>query len=114
MKKYLRSTEVIDCGNPYVLAKAKKLAEGTDDTLIIVRGSGNNYFYRLLDVLPLSVRLYFLDILERDREGFVLDSKKYFINEVYYPDSYKYFVISLYSKRKHSAIGKPWIIENFR
>jgi transglutaminase-like putative cysteine protease len=37
MKDYLRSTEVIDYDNPNVLAKAKDLAEGTDDTLIIAK-----------------------------------------------------------------------------
>ena len=37
MQEYLRSTEVIDYDNPSVLAKAKELAEGTDDTLWTAR-----------------------------------------------------------------------------
>jgi transglutaminase-like putative cysteine protease len=37
MKDYLRSTEIIDYNNPDVLAKAKDLAEGADDALVIAK-----------------------------------------------------------------------------
>ena len=37
MKKYLKSTDVVDYDNPDVLAQAKDLAKGTDDTLVIAK-----------------------------------------------------------------------------
>ena len=37
IKEYLRSTEVVDYDNPDVLAKAKDLAEGEDNALIIAK-----------------------------------------------------------------------------
>lgn len=37
MEEYLRSTEVIDYDNPDVLAKAKELAKGVDDILLIAK-----------------------------------------------------------------------------
>ncbi|MBT8191143.1 MAG: hypothetical protein KJO29_12005 [Bacteroidia bacterium] len=83
-----------------------------DDYIMIIRGSkkGINR-YRILDLLPIRIRLYFLDYLEYQGRMISHENKGYYFNHIFNPTEYTYYVVSLYSMNNHRPEGNPVKIE---
>lgn len=83
------------------------------DYIVILRGSrkGINK-YRIIDLLPMNIRLYFLDYLEHQGPIVTQDSTHWAYNHVFNNEDYKYYISSLYSLNNHAPVGKPFIINN--
>ncbi len=79
---------------------------------LILRGANHSFYHRLLDLLPLKIRINFLDFLERDRKGIIIGENHYYNNPVYNIDKYRYFVLSYYSYNAHNIVGEPFIFES--
>lgn len=77
----------------------------SDDYLIIIRGAKDTLYARLLGLIPRHFRLYFLSFLE-DHAVYVDNGNNLYVySDIWYPDVYRYFVVSLYSKTEHKAVG---------
>lgn len=84
----------------------------SDDYSIIIRGAKDTAYVRFLDLIPSPLRLYFLSFLEDHAVYVDYGNNLYVYSDIWYPEVYRYFVVSLYSKTEHKAVGQPLIITN--
>jgi len=82
----------------------------------IIRGSLNSFgSHKFYELLPKSIRLYFLDYLESDilGEDYQIDDKpdKKLYHYISDYKRYKYFLVSEYSMATHSPIGEVYYIK---
>lgn len=78
-----------------------------ENHILIIRGApkGINR-YRLIDLLPKRIRLYFLEYLEYHQEFLRQNSDYYNIQWIQQPEDYKYYLISLYDLDNHTPVGQ--------
>ncbi|MBT8232873.1 MAG: hypothetical protein KJN84_09605 [Bacteroidia bacterium] len=86
-----------------------------EDLSIVVRGSrrGVNK-YRLFDLLPVFVRVHFLDFLENEEPFTNCNGAYYSYSHIDIVDRYDYIILMLYAKKRHAVIGEPIILDNKR
>jgi hypothetical protein len=81
-----------------------------DDYIFIVRGAPKGFnAYRIIDLLPLNLRLFMLEYLEH-HQVFINHNGVYYNYELILDnDRYAYYIGSLYSLNNMEAVGNPFV-----
>lgn len=93
-----------------LLEMNKALVNGDQD--LILRGARKGIWNGLLEILPLNYRHYFMDYLEEGLRPTTIEGSTFYQIIIDHPGDYKYFILSAYSKKTHSAKGESYYIKN--